>query len=92
MSCNDIQKEIPLYSYGEVSSETEEKIESHLAECTACRAELERHRSFMSVWTDAKTSLILPSLSPAVTTFEPTSYNPNKSNRSGTGRFALAFL
>jgi hypothetical protein len=48
-SCEDIQQEIPLYSYGEVSSEMEEKIESHLADCTACRAELERHRSFMSV-------------------------------------------
>jgi hypothetical protein len=49
MSCEDITKEIPLYSYGEVSSEIEDKIEAHLADCSACRAELERHRAFMSV-------------------------------------------
>ncbi len=47
--CEDILKEIPLYSYGEVSSEIEEKIESHLADCAACRAELESHRRFLSV-------------------------------------------
>ena len=49
MSCEEIKQEIPLYSYGEVSSEIEEKIETHLADCTACRAELERHRKFLSV-------------------------------------------
>jgi hypothetical protein len=49
MSCEDITKEIALYSYGEVSSEMEEKIESHLADCAVCRAELERHRGFLSL-------------------------------------------
>jgi hypothetical protein len=49
MSCQEIANEIPLYCYGEVSSETEEIIESHMAGCAACRAELERHRAFLDL-------------------------------------------
>ena len=49
MSCQEIASEIPLYCYGEVSSEVEEIIESHVAECASCRAELERHRTFLDI-------------------------------------------
>lgn len=49
MSCDDIRQEIPLYCYGEVSSETEERIEAHLASCDACREELARHRAFLEM-------------------------------------------
>jgi len=47
MSCEEIVREIPLYAYGEVSPETEERVESHLAGCATCREEMERHRKFL---------------------------------------------
>jgi len=47
--CAEIVNEIPLYCYGEVSEETEERLESHLAGCADCRAELARHRSFLDL-------------------------------------------
>ena len=47
MKCNEVIEQFPLYSYGEVSSEVEERIESHLAECADCRQALAKHRSFM---------------------------------------------
>jgi hypothetical protein len=37
MKCNEVVEQFPFYSYGEVSPETEERIESHLAECADCR-------------------------------------------------------
>jgi hypothetical protein len=49
INCADVVAQIPLYSYGEISSEREERIESHLADCAACRAELARHRSFLDI-------------------------------------------
>ena len=49
MSCNEAIREIPLYCYGEVSSEVEERIEAHLAECPDCRNELARHRAFLEL-------------------------------------------
>ena len=47
MKCNEVVEEFPFYSYGEVSSEVEERIESHLAECLNCRQAFAKHRSFM---------------------------------------------
>lgn len=47
MSCAEIVRNIPLYCYGEVSSELEERIEAHLGGCPECAAELNRHRSFL---------------------------------------------
>lgn len=49
MKCAEIVEHFTLYSYGEVAAETEERIEAHLAECPACKAEFARHRSFMAV-------------------------------------------
>ena len=49
MSCEEVVREIPLYSYGEVAPDTEEHIESHLAGCAECRKEMERHRAFLEV-------------------------------------------
>ncbi|MGD1071271.1 MAG: HEAT repeat domain-containing protein [Bryobacteraceae bacterium] len=49
MSCHEISREIPLYCYGEVSSEVEERVEAHLAECPDCRSELARHRAFLEM-------------------------------------------
>jgi len=49
MTCIDITKEIPNYCYGEIASETEEAVESHLEDCPACRTELARHRKFLEL-------------------------------------------
>jgi hypothetical protein len=46
MTCEAAQKAIPLYLYGELPAETEENVESHMAECGAGRSELDRHRNF----------------------------------------------
>ena len=48
MKCADVVEQFPLYSYGEISPEVEERIESHLAECADCRREFAKHRSFMA--------------------------------------------
>jgi hypothetical protein len=47
MKCEEIVEQFPFYSYGEVSSEIEERIESHLAECADCHRAFARHRSFV---------------------------------------------
>lgn len=49
MTCAEVIREIPMYSYGEVSAETEERIEQHLSECASCREELARYRAFADV-------------------------------------------
>jgi HEAT repeats/Putative zinc-finger len=49
MSCEDIARDIPLYCYGETDADAEERIESHVAFCAACRTELERHRAFLEL-------------------------------------------
>jgi hypothetical protein len=47
--CDRVQPELPLYSYGELSSEVEEAIEAHLAECVECRVEFDRQRKFLDI-------------------------------------------
>jgi hypothetical protein len=49
ITCAEIVRQVPLYSYGEISSDVEERIESHLADCENCRRELTLHRSFLDV-------------------------------------------
>ncbi len=49
MTCMDATKEIPNYCYGEISSEAEEALESHLEGCETCRTELARHRKFLEL-------------------------------------------
>jgi HEAT repeats/Putative zinc-finger len=47
MNCEEAKSQIVFYVYGEVSSEVEEGVESHLADCAGCSGELERHRMFL---------------------------------------------
>ncbi len=49
MNCTEVTQEIPNYCYGEIASEVEEAVESHLADCAACRAELAKHRKFLEI-------------------------------------------
>ncbi len=44
MSCDWVAKSIPLYFYGELTAEEEERVEAHVDECAACARELERQR------------------------------------------------
>jgi hypothetical protein len=46
MNCDPIRNDIALYDYGELGQEEEERVEQHLAECSACAAELARVRAF----------------------------------------------
>jgi Putative zinc-finger/HEAT repeats len=45
MNCEEMQKSIPLYYYGELPLEEEEAVEDHLDVCEPCRGVLERHRA-----------------------------------------------
>jgi len=42
MTCDSVGKLIPLYFYGELPSEEEDRVEAHLHECAACTRELDR--------------------------------------------------
>ena len=44
MKCESVAKLIPLYHYGELPGEDEERLESHVRECPACARELELQR------------------------------------------------
>lgn len=44
MSCDSVAKLIPLYFYGELPPEEEERLEQHLHACAACAGEMERQR------------------------------------------------
>ena len=45
MTCEEMGKAIPLYFYGELPPEEEERLEDHLDGCDSCRHELERLRT-----------------------------------------------
>ncbi len=45
MNCDDMARSIPLYFYGELPPEEEERVEDHLDACEPCRVELERVRT-----------------------------------------------
>ncbi|HVW12097.1 MAG TPA: HEAT repeat domain-containing protein [Bryobacteraceae bacterium] len=49
MTCIEATREIPNYCYGEITSEAEEALESHLEDCEICRAELAKHRKFLEL-------------------------------------------
>lgn len=45
MKCDEAKKTLPLFLYGELSFEDEERLELHIDECPGCRIALERERS-----------------------------------------------
>jgi anti-sigma factor RsiW len=45
MTCDSVSKLIPLYYYGELMPEDEDRVEAHLHECGACAREMDRQRS-----------------------------------------------
>ncbi|MBZ5584370.1 MAG: zf-HC2 domain-containing protein, partial [Acidobacteriia bacterium] len=61
MSCDAVGKLIPLYFYGELPAEAEERVEEHLHACAACAREMERQREFAAAL-DRRTVEIPPFL------------------------------
>ena len=47
MKCDEVVEQFPLYSYGEVPPEVEERIEAHLTACAECKAGYAAHRAFL---------------------------------------------
>ena len=47
MSCAAIIPDLALYLYGELSAESEERLEQHCSECPDCAAELQRYRRML---------------------------------------------
>jgi hypothetical protein len=45
MNCESISKFIPLYYYGELTPEEEERLEAHIHECAGCARQMEQQRS-----------------------------------------------
>jgi len=45
MTCDSVARLIPLYFYGELMPEEEERLEEHLHSCAGCAREMERQRS-----------------------------------------------
>jgi len=49
MKCVEVVEQFSFYTYGEVSPEMEERIESHVAACAECAKELARHRALLEI-------------------------------------------
>ncbi len=45
MTCDSVSKLIPLYFYGELTPDDEDRVEQHVHECAACSMELDRQRA-----------------------------------------------
>jgi hypothetical protein len=45
MKCDEVRTTLPLFLYGELSFEEEERLEVHIDECDGCRAELARAKA-----------------------------------------------
>ena len=45
MKCEEVKKTLPLFLYGELSFDEEERLEMHMDECDSCRGFLERERA-----------------------------------------------
>lgn len=48
MNCDSVSKLIPLYFYGELTPEEEDRFEEHLHQCTGCTGEMEKQRVLAS--------------------------------------------
>ena len=45
MKCDEVKKNLPLFLYGELSFEDEERLQLHIDECAGCRLAVEREKS-----------------------------------------------
>ena len=61
MTCDSVAKLIPLYFYGELMPEEEDRLEEHLHGCAACTREMERQRA-MAAALDRRQAEVPPML------------------------------
>ncbi len=52
MTCDAVGKLIPLYFYGELDPQEEDRVEQHMGECAACARELNRQRALAAALDD----------------------------------------
>src|SRR4051812_43995733 len=45
MTCDSVSKLIPLYYYGELTPDEEDRVEQHLDACAACSREMDQQRA-----------------------------------------------
>jgi hypothetical protein len=48
MTCDSVSKLIPLYPYGELTPDEEDRVEQHLHECSSCGVNMDRYRTLIS--------------------------------------------
>jgi hypothetical protein len=61
MTCDSVAKLIPLYFYGELTPDEEDRLEQHLDSCVACTREMDQHRA-MTVALDRQQPVVQPGL------------------------------
>src|ERR1700704_2163783 len=54
MKCEEVKKTLPLFLYGELSFDEEERLEVHIDECASCRGVLERERAMFKALDSAE--------------------------------------
>lgn len=61
MTCDSLSKLIPLYFYGELTPDEEDRLEQHLDACAVCTGELDRQRALAAAL-DTRQSTVPPHL------------------------------
>jgi hypothetical protein len=61
MTCDSVAKLIPLYFYGELSPEDEDRFEQHLDSCALCTREIDHHRALAAAL-DSRQAAVPPQL------------------------------
>ncbi len=61
MTCDSVSKLIPLYFYGELNPDEEDRVEQHLDGCAACSREMDRQRAMAGAF-DSRQAAFPPSL------------------------------
>ena len=56
MKCEEARDRLPLFLYGELSFEEEERLEVHIDECAGCREALSREKTLLQAF-DAVTAV-----------------------------------
>jgi hypothetical protein len=62
MTCDSVSKLIPLYYYGELSPEEEDRVEQHLDGCAACSREMDQQRALAAALDRRQEAAPLPLL------------------------------
>ena len=61
MTCDSVSKLIPVYFYGELTADEEDRIEQHLDGCAACSREMDQQRAMAAAF-DSRQAAVPPHL------------------------------